>query len=267
MTITDRMKRLGLERPKDKRKQAKADESPAQEKTMPEDVVEVLPGQLSIEDTDTPSEDTQSTVVDIVPVNALTEPLSTNEVQTLEHYERIITQGIQTFVDVGHALLTIREHLLYRETFTTFEEYCRQRWDLSRPRAYQLIDAAQVIDAVYTIVDIVSVNESQARPLTSLAPAQQVEVLREVVETAPPSGITAQHVKETVKRAKGIPTGTKTQTSKLFDELRVAQRIKDLYMDWLRRCEDETALLRADAFLNTLRMLVEGRAKFLNQTE
>jgi hypothetical protein len=109
------------------------------------------------------------------------------------------------------------------------------------------------------------VNESQARPLTSLAPAQQVEVWREVVETAPPSGITAKHVKETVKRAKSTPTGTKTQTPTRFDELRVAERMKDLYMGWLQWCEDEAALLRAESFLNTLRSLAEGRAKMVLQ--
>jgi hypothetical protein len=175
---------------------------------LPTDEVTVLPGQLSIDDPDTPPDNAASlsTIIDIVPVNGeISEPLSSVEVQTLEHYERIIAQGLQTFVEVGHALLVIRDQRLYRQSSPTFEDYLRQRWDLSRPRAYQLISAAQVIDTVSTIVDIVPVNESQARPLTSLPPAQQAEVWKEVVETAPPSGITAKHVQETVKRVRATP--------------------------------------------------------------
>ena len=49
------------------------------------------------------------------------EPLSPAEVQTLEHYERIIDQGIKTFVEVGHALLVIRDQRLYRERYETLK--------------------------------------------------------------------------------------------------------------------------------------------------
>lgn len=87
---------------------------------------------------------------------------------------------------------------------------------------------------------------------------------------------TPEQTPEPVKRVKGRdqksypakrPTGTKPQTSKGFDAQRIEERIKDLYMDWLRRCEDEDALNRADAFLNTLRTLAEGRAKLVLQGE
>ena len=109
---------------------------------MSDDVVEVLPGQLSIEDPETPTEGDVSTIVDIVPVNDETsESLSLIEAQILARYEEIIAQGLQTFVEVGHALMAIREQRLYRQSYQTFEAYLRQRWDLSRPRAYQLIDA------------------------------------------------------------------------------------------------------------------------------
>jgi len=212
MTITERMKKLGLERPRDKSKKAPANESTAEEAMMSEETVEVLPGQIGLDDTDTedhPSEVPVSTIVDIGPVSELSEALSPAEVQTLEQYEKIIEQGIKTFLEVGHALMVIRDQRLYRQAYGTFEDYLRERWDLSRPRAYQLIHAAEVVDAVSTIVDIVPVNEAQARPLATLPAEQQSEVWREVVETAPPSGVTAKHVKETVKRVKERTTQPK----------------------------------------------------------
>ena len=226
-TVVDRLRTLRLKEPKQS-KQAKV--SPAQGDTMRDDqdrakVVEVLPGQVSLEDTNTPPADPVSAVADIVPVNDISVHLSPDEVQTLAHYERIIAQGIKTFVQVGHALLTIREQKLYRESYTTFEDYCRQRWDLSRPYAYQLIEASQVVDRVSAIADIVPRNEAQARPLTSLPPAQQVEVWREVVETAPPSGITARHVKEAVKRTRATPTGASAPNQHLSMAEETARRM------------------------------------------
>jgi hypothetical protein len=53
---------------------------------------------------------------------------------------------------------------------TTFEGYCREHWHLSRPRAYQLIQAAQivasgVIDNLLAVGNILSVSERQVRAL------------------------------------------------------------------------------------------------------
>jgi hypothetical protein len=193
-TIVDRLRKLGLKEPERPKT--------TEEHPMPDEPVDVLPGQISMEDADTVGEPSLLPVGNNVAVSEVGEPLSPSEVQTLERYEQIIAQGFQTFVDVAHALMAIREQRLYRQSYATFEEYLRQRWDLSRPRAYQLIDAAQVVDAVSTMVDIVPVNERQARPLASLPAEQQREVWQEVVETAPPTGITAKHVQTTVKRVK-----------------------------------------------------------------
>lgn len=53
-------------------------------------------------------------------------------------------QVIAAFVAAGAALSAIRDAKLYRETHATFEGYCQERWGLSRPRAYQLIEATGV---------------------------------------------------------------------------------------------------------------------------
>lgn len=70
--------------------------------------------------------------------------------------------------------------LCYRETHGTFEEYCKERWGISRPRAYELMRAAEVKDNLYAIADIK--NEAQARPLTRIKdPDEQREVFAEMV--------------------------------------------------------------------------------------
>jgi len=65
----------------------------------------------------------------------------------------------------------------------TFEEYCREQWNMERRRAYQLMDAAQVVENVYHGTQILPTSERQARPLTSLEPAEQVEAWKLAVET------------------------------------------------------------------------------------
>jgi len=107
------------------------------------------------------------------------------EKQRLEVLESVIDAGMQTFVHVGNALLEIRDGRLYRQTHSTFEDYCRERWGMSRPRAYQLIEAAETVSNLSTIVDILPTAETHIRPLTILEPAQQREAWQRAVETAP----------------------------------------------------------------------------------
>jgi hypothetical protein len=84
--------------------------------------------------------------------------------------------------------LKIMDSRLYKDTFRTFEEYCRERWEFSRPRAYQLIEAAKITRNLSTVVDIQPTSERQTRPLTNLEPEQQAEVWKKAVETAPEGG-------------------------------------------------------------------------------
>jgi hypothetical protein len=182
--------------------------APKQEGRMSAETVEVRPEQTTITE-NTAVVGPVSAVADIPVVGEVAESLSLAELQTLEHYERIIAQGFKTFVEVGQALVAIRDQRLYRQDYGTFEDYLRQRWDLSRPYAYQLIDASVTVQNLSATADILPANEAQARPLTSVPPDQQAEVWQEAVKTAPPSGITAAHVKKTVSRAKATSTGTK----------------------------------------------------------
>ena len=84
-----------------------------------------------IEDADTPPDDAVSPIADIVAVAEITGPLSPAEVQTLAHYERSLTKGIKTFVEVGQALAVIREQRLYRgATYRPLKTISSQRSDL-----------------------------------------------------------------------------------------------------------------------------------------
>lgn len=126
-------------------------------------------------------------------------PLTTDEQRRLKECEKVIQRGLATFYEVGNALAEIRESRLYRLHYATFEDYCVDRWGMSRPRAYQLIGAASVLNNLSTIVDKPS-TESQARELVSFEPEVQKAVWQIAVKTAPTDNhgdplITAAHIK------------------------------------------------------------------------
>lgn len=101
--------------------------------------------------------------------------LTTTEHLELQQFECIIEQGLQGFYEAGQALKHIRDQKLYRSKYSSFEDYCLSRWQISKPRAYQLISASQVVAELSTKVDQLPQSEAQTRPLTAIAPGQRLE--------------------------------------------------------------------------------------------
>jgi len=128
----------------------------------------------------------------------VTEALNDFERKELDELEERIERGIKTFVDVGLALMEIRDRRLYRQDFDTFEGYCQNRWGFVRRQADRLIEAANIVENLRPIGLILPSVESQARPLTSLPLDQQIQAWKVAVDTAPETGITAAHVQKVV---------------------------------------------------------------------
>ena len=128
--------------------------------------------------------------------------ISGAEAERLIGLETVIERGLHTFVDVGTALLEIRDSRLYRTAFDTFEDYCRERWEMTRNYANKMISAAEVAGNLGTIVPILPATESQARPLARLEPDEQRIVWQQAVDTAPNGKVTAAHVQSVVDERK-----------------------------------------------------------------
>ena len=80
-------------------------------------------------------------------------------------------------------MLAIRDQRLYRETHGTFEDYCRERWGMSRFYAHRLIEASEVA-ALLPMGNIT--NELQARALAPLK--DEPELARQVYGEVASSG-------------------------------------------------------------------------------
>lgn len=131
----------------------------------------------------------------------MTDLITLDERSRLYQLEETIRQGLNTFVDVGNALLEIRDKRLYRQEYSTFEEYCNKQWNFSRNYAKRIMRSAEVIDNLQSVPigTLLPQTESQTRPLTSLEPDEQVEVWQQIVEDSLENKITAKVVLNAVK--------------------------------------------------------------------
>jgi hypothetical protein len=120
---------------------------------------------------------------------------------TLAECEKVIERGLVTFVEVGEALLTIRYEKLYIQTHKTFEEYCRERWGMSKTHANRQIEAATIAGKLAPI-GVTPPNESVARELAPLKddPEKMAAALQEAKEQAPSGTPTAKQVGEVVSK-------------------------------------------------------------------
>jgi hypothetical protein len=128
--------------------------------------------------------------------------LSIEEKQELLSLERTIERG---FYLAGLALKQLRDRRLYRESYATFEIYCRDRFDFTRATAYYLIGAAKVIENLkcQQFVDIFPTKESQCRPLMTLPPEKQKKVWLKAIEQAKGKVPSASIVKSVVAEIEG----------------------------------------------------------------
>jgi hypothetical protein len=121
------------------------------------------------------------------------------EKSPLGECEEVITRGLNSFSEVGNALLRIRDERLYKERYSSFEDYCEERWKISKTHANRLIGSSAVARNLAPIGAIPS-SEAVARPLANLQPARQREVFQVAVKSSRNGKPTARDVQSAVDR-------------------------------------------------------------------
>lgn len=120
---------------------------------------------------------------------------------SFEELEQVIERGKRVFVEVGQALLRIRDERLYlKKGYTNFDTYCRERWGWSQPYAHRQIEAAKVVEAMPIGIGPPS-NEAQARELVPLmreAPDELATTWQQLREEHGDK-LTAEKVREAVQ--------------------------------------------------------------------
>lgn len=134
----------------------------------------------------------------------MSDELTRVERARLAALEDIIARSMQGFMETGRALAEVRDSRLYRETHATFEEWCRARHGIGRSYAYEVMQAAEVVELVSGVPDIP--GPRNARVAAELVPLRDDPVLlREVWESVVATS-DAEPTAEDVRRVRRIRT-------------------------------------------------------------
>lgn len=165
----------------------------------------------------------------------------------LAQCEEIIERGLDSFIEVGNALLQIREGRLYRDDYDNFETYCQERWEMCGRRAHQLIDSAKVIANISSTEQIVQSpqSESVVRPLVALPAPLQREAWTAAVAAAPKGKPTAKQVREAVVKLVPEIRGGTTPLVRLNGTVKNSTLLRELKRLWKRANNNEREQFRA----------------------
>ena len=144
--------------------------------------------------------------------------------------EEVIAKGEKAFYETGAALRTIREKKLYPLShFKDFDTYCRERWDMTRRRANQLIQAAECRDRLtQNNCSQLPANEAQIRALTKLSPEKQAEVWQQITQENTDGKITAKKIKEAVEKIQKQDETTQRKILVTKEQKRIHQALSIL---------------------------------------
>jgi hypothetical protein len=100
------------------------------------------------------------------------------------------------FIAAGEALEKVRDSRLYRDSYATFEDFCKAELGQGKAYAYRLIDAAHVVSPIGDKSAITT--ESQARELSKVKPKHRAAVVEKAI-AATGGKITAAAIREAAK--------------------------------------------------------------------
>jgi hypothetical protein len=177
------------------------------------------------------------------------ESLTAKETVRLCKLERIIQKGKDTFVEVGNSLGEIRDSKMYRATFKTFNEYCKERWGFSRQNAYEMIVAAEVSHNLSGTPDKTNITAiCQARPLAKLPTEQQPAAWVKAQDIAKKEGgpVAARHVEAAVAEViMSTPEPEAVVVDGVTEAPKDSERISLLKSTWNKASKKEKAAFAA----------------------
>jgi hypothetical protein len=122
----------------------------------------------------------------------------------LAELEGVIAKGLQSFVEVGRALCSVRDEKLYLPRYSSFEEYCESRWQIKTRHARRLIKSVEISENLNLLASAgnsagdcpLPSSETVLRPLSPLEPPLQAAVwqLAHALSPSPSSRIVGRIV-------------------------------------------------------------------------
>lgn len=131
--------------------------------------------------------------------NKRKEIMKNTTIASLQECEIIIEQGLQTFIQVGRALLTIKEQKLYRATHSNFNEYCKERWGFTQQHAGRLVIASKVADIIESEPIGLHLPQSESQTRILAKSDNPVETWKEAIERSGKEQPTASEIQNIIQ--------------------------------------------------------------------
>ena len=122
---------------------------------------------------------------------------------TLAIQEARINQAAQTFfVEAGDAFRLIRDQRLYKDSHSSFDTYCQERWGYTHRRVNQICQGAAAWHELEASerINILPTSERQVRELSQIEPEQRIEAWADAVESSAAGQPTVSEVQQAVRR-------------------------------------------------------------------
>lgn len=191
--------------------------------------------------------------------------LTREETIALDDCEQRIEHGLKTFIEVGSALTVIRDSRLYRGTFSTFESYLEERWNLKRQRAYELMSAAAVVSEFSDSELPSPTKEAHAAALAKVAEPERTDVWREALERTDgkPTAAAVREVSEEQRKRAADQLAARNLLSRAVDLIAPVNRPVNHSEVWIKQLgpyDEELAELvkRATEAISVLDEVIEG---------
>ncbi len=131
--------------------------------------------------------------------------MSIRESQRLAELEKVIAKGQKTFVEVGLALVEIRDLRLFKGEYSSFNEYCQKRWGWEQRYTRYVIAGAEAVKSLPEGTRTLVNHETTARELAKAAPEQRAGVVQTIVAEGKP--VTAREVRRHLPPPPKQPSG------------------------------------------------------------
>lgn len=118
---------------------------------------------------------------------------------TLAQLKNIVSRNLSATIDAGRALKEIKDRELWKEEGAqSFQQFCIDNWGVSKQRAYQLMDSADIVAQLPPEQSTAVDSERAARELKKAPPEARAEIVKQVQAKG---AVTGPAVKKAVKEA------------------------------------------------------------------
>jgi len=185
------------------------------------------------------------------PVEVVDRGLSADDKSFLKKREQTIEAGRATFLEVGRALIEIREYKggLLCKRYGGWENYCKERWEFGLSYAYRLVGAAEVVAQLSprgeNAGEPIPTSEKQIRALGLLAqPEDRRRAWTEATREGADSGVTSAVVSKVVRKL--IKAGAEPRSAPRTPEKTKPKRFL-LEVEQIKTIRDELSAIRKAA--------------------